>query len=137
MVTELQATVQVAVALSSLCLGLSQLLPGWTRLRDGRDEKQEKETRRFRCAPRAPGLSGADSYLPWALCLESGLIRLVFLPILATALTTMDLWPCPGAYQWERDTGEPLCQQLPARAQVDSYLAGKSSPHSKLPLRGD
>lgn len=80
---------------------------------------------------------GADSYHPWALCLESGLIRLVFLPILATALTAMDQWPCPGAYQWKSDTGEPLCPQLLDRAQVDAYLAGKSSPPSELPLRGD
>lgn len=77
-----------------------------------------------------PGLSEAGSCHPWALCLESGLIRLVFLPILATALTTIDLWPCPGAYQWKNDTGEPLRQQLLARAQADS-------PPSKVPLQGD
>lgn len=45
---ELQATAQVAVTLSSLCLGLSQLLPGRARLGDGRDESQGEDARRYR-----------------------------------------------------------------------------------------
>lgn len=45
---ELQATARVAVTLSLLCLGLSQLLPSWTRLGDRRDESQGEETRRYR-----------------------------------------------------------------------------------------
>lgn len=43
--TELQATAQVAVTLSSLCLGLSQLFPSWARLRGRRDERQEENAR--------------------------------------------------------------------------------------------
>lgn len=45
---ELQATAQVAVTLSSLCLGLSQLLPGSARLGDRRDESQGEDARRYR-----------------------------------------------------------------------------------------
>lgn len=133
---ELQAAAQVAVTLSSLCLDLSQLLPSWARLRNRRDESQEESARRYRCTPWAPGLSEANSSNARALCLESGSIRLVFLPILVTALTTMNHWTCTGAHQWKGNTGELLCQQPIAWAQVGSYLADKSSPLSKLPLRG-
>lgn len=45
---ELQATAQVAVTLSSLCLGLSQLLPGRARLGDRRDESQGEDAWRYR-----------------------------------------------------------------------------------------
>lgn len=40
LVAELQATAQVAVTLSSLCLGLSQLLPSWASLGDESDDRQ-------------------------------------------------------------------------------------------------
>lgn len=83
-----------------------------------------------------PELSGADSFNPWALCLESGLITLVFLPILAAALTTVDHWTCPGAHRWKGNTGEPLCLQPLARARVDSYRADKSPSPSKLRFGG-
>lgn len=78
----------------------------------------------------------ADSSNPCALCMESGLIRLVFLPVLAAALTTTDQWVCLDAHQQKNDTGEPLCQPPLAGAEVDSSLADKSSPPSKLPLHG-
>lgn len=57
--------------------------------------------------PLAPGVSGADSSSTGTLCLEGGI----------TTLSLPDTWGlphhhrpparCPGAHQWEGDTGEP------------------------------
>lgn len=41
MAAELQATAQVAVTLSSLCLGQSQLLPSWASLGDESEGREE------------------------------------------------------------------------------------------------
>lgn len=96
------------------------------------EESPGEDAGRHRSTPWTPGLSGADSSSPWALCLEFGLFRFWLLP--HPCLATVDHRSCPCARQsqeWKGDPGECL-----ARAHVDSYLADWLSPLPRLPLLG-